>query len=146
MALKTYRVINEELVRQLALQLGLAVEVETTVESEFKGGIASFGSARRRSQKISSRKLDDPRLLDDIVEGLREHGQLKIYRPERKRDLPNHSTFVHEVGVEGTPVYLPVKEQSEAPPGMDGLTVWVFEPLGPEIGRASCRERVLACV
>jgi hypothetical protein len=75
--LKTYRVINEELVRQL----GLAVEVETTTESEFKGGIASFGSARRRSQKISSRKLDDPRLLNEIVEGLREHGQLKILPP-----------------------------------------------------------------
>lgn len=134
MAIKTYRVINEELVRQLALQLGLAVEVETTTESEFKGGIASFGSARRSSRKVSSRNLDDPRLLDEIVEGLREHGQLKIYRPERKRDLPEHTTFVHEVGVEGTPVYLPVKEQSEVLPGMDGLTVWVFEPLGPEIG------------
>src|ERR1035438_323091 len=88
MELKTYRVINEELVRQLALQLGLTVEVETTTEAEFKGRIASFGSAKRRSQKISSRKLDNPRLLKEIVEGLREHRQLKIYRPERMRDLP----------------------------------------------------------
>jgi hypothetical protein len=82
------------------------VEVETATESEFKGGIANFGSARR----------------------------LKIYRPERTRDLPTQATFVHEVGVEGTPVCLPVKEQSEVPPGITGLTVWVFEPLGPEIG------------
>ena len=49
MELKTYRVINEDLVMQLALQLGLAVEVETTTESEFKGGIASFGSADHSS-------------------------------------------------------------------------------------------------
>jgi len=132
--LKTYRVINEDLVRQLALQLGLAIEAETTTESEFKGGIANFGAARRRSQKINARKLNDPRLLEEIVEGLRKHGQLKTARPERMRDLPERATFVREVGVEGTPVYLPVKEQAEVPPGIAGLTVWVFEPLGSHIG------------
>jgi hypothetical protein len=132
--LKTYCLINEDMVRQLALQLGLAVEAETTTESEFKGGIANFGAARRRSQKINARKLNDPRLLEEIVTGLRKHGQLKTSRPERMRDLPEHATFVCEVGVEGTPVYLPVKERSATPPGITGLTVWVFEPLGSNIG------------
>jgi len=44
LTLKTYRVVNEELVRQLALQLGLAVDVETATESEVRGGIANFGA------------------------------------------------------------------------------------------------------
>jgi hypothetical protein len=133
-ALKAYRVINEDLVSQLALQLGLAIDVETATESEVKGGIANFGAARRTSRKVSSRRPNDPRLLDEIMEGLRDHGQLKIYRPERILDLPDHMTFVHETNVEGTPVYLPVKEESQVPPGITGLTVWVFEPLGQELG------------
>jgi hypothetical protein len=132
--LKTYRVVNEGLVRQLALQLGLAVNVETATESEVRGGIANFGGARRKSQKTSSRSLNDPRLLDEIVRGLCKHEQMETHRPERRRDLPDRTTFTHEVNVEGTPVYLPVKAESELPPGIAGLTVWVFEPLGQKLG------------
>lgn len=134
MVLRTYRVVNEDLVRQLALQLGLPVNVETATESEVRGGIANFGGARRKSQKTSSRSLNDPRLLEEIVEGLRNREQLKAHRPRRRRDLPDRTTFIHEINVEGTPVYLPVKEESGLPPGITGLTVWVFEPLGQELG------------
>lgn len=134
MTLRTYRVVNHELLRQLALQLGLPIDVETERESEVKGGVANFTASKRKSQKTSSMHLDDPRLLEAVVNGLRDHKQLKIYRPERKRELPDRATFVHESNIEGTPVYLPVKEGSAVPPGIEGLTVWVFEPIGTQIG------------
>jgi hypothetical protein len=134
LTLKTYRVVNEELVRQLALQLGLAVDVETATESEVRGGIANFGASRRKSRKMSPRSLNDPRLINEIIKGLRKREQLETHRPERRRDLPDRTTFVQEINVEGTPVYLPVKEESEVPPGVSGLTVWVFEPLGQQLG------------
>jgi hypothetical protein len=134
MALKSYRFINERLVRELSLQLGLDTEIEKTIESSVNGGISGFGASRNKSRKSTSRTLDDPRLLSEIMDGLREHGQLKIYRPERKRDLPPYTTFVHEVNIEGQPVYLPVKDDSGVPPGIAGLTIWVLEPIGTELG------------
>jgi hypothetical protein len=132
LTLKAYRVIGAQLADQLARQLSLDVDTERTTETEVNGGIASLGGARRKSiTKTEPIQPTDPRILEKIAEGLREHGQLKIYRPERLCELPDQPTYVHEKEVEGTPVYLPLAEGANAAPGLRGITVWVFEPLGP---------------
>ncbi|KAB2351062.1 hypothetical protein [Actinomadura rudentiformis] len=133
MPLKAYRVISAKMVDQLARQLDLAVDIETTVETELNGGITGIGSGRRKSTKrVNPSSLTDPRLVEQVVDGLRDNGQLKIYRPERLQDLKSRqSTFVHEIGIVGTPVFLPLKDGADAASGMDSLTVWVFEPVGP---------------
>ncbi|GAA2608987.1 hypothetical protein SMC26_31580 [Actinomadura fulvescens] len=132
MTLKSYRVVSSRMAEQLARQLGLDVDVETTVETELNGGITGLGSGRRKSVKrVIPKSVTDPRVLNEIVDGLRDNGQLKIYRPERTRELPRGvPTYIHEVGIEGTPVFLPLGEEARIAPGMEGLTVWVFEPLG----------------
>jgi hypothetical protein len=117
------RVVNRALVRQLAQQYGL---VGSTGETELSLGVPGLGAKHKRVAR--QYESDDPRLLDLVVEELRNSELLKIHRPESYQDfiLNADPSYVFEEVV-ATPVTLPTSSL------LDGLAeprlnVWVLEP------------------
>ncbi|MER7128645.1 hypothetical protein [Streptosporangium saharense] len=136
--LKTYRVVNSTLLESLLSQVENldAVERSTEWEGRVTLGVGSFG--RKASTKRSNGvQANMHRQIEGAVEALREHGQLREYRPERTREVYKHGMlvdrpYVREVNVVATPVYIPVPEPLQGVRG-SMLTVWVCEPIG-EVG------------
>jgi hypothetical protein len=130
--LKHYIVINRPLVESLARQMSLPVDQEQTVESQL-GLAGKLAAGIRTSRKRSPLPPDDPRLLDPIVEKLRDSGQLRIYRPAQPSDFWNERNewYVYEEAI-ATPVLIPVNKvlpEIQHPP--QALTVWVIGPVEP---------------
>ena len=127
---KTYRVINEGLVRQWAQQLDLPIDVEESQEGEFGSNIKVLGGKRKKSRKAAARAADDPRIVEGVVDGMRGAGVLSGIRPETCKAYYNgeHTGWVVERDLLATPVTLPLGRSVSSPePGI--ITVWVSDPL-----------------
>lgn len=133
----SYRVINRRLVESLARSLDLPINESFTNAREL--GVSQIVGAKwtrsRGGQPLGS---DDPRLIPQIAEALRNSGQLRIERPDTAEEFwqgDHEGWYVYESLV-ATPVILPLKNKfPEGVTSPDAVTVWVSDPRPPTIPR-----------
>jgi hypothetical protein len=136
--LKTYRVVNDMLLESLLSQVANGeIERSTEWEGRVTLGIGSFGRKASVKRSNGTGQTNAHLQVENVIEALREHGQLRDYRPERtqevyRRDNMPERPYVREVNIMATPVYLPVPQPLQDVRG-PMLTVWVCEPIG-EVG------------
>lgn len=123
--------VNEKLVKRLGEQLEPNPRKETSREVEFAGSLkfANFSQKRSYSDSSESRRMLE--LLDAVCDGLRESGQLRVFRPDRNIEFlyyDHDGWYVHE-RIIATPVALPVGDKLKALGVNDYLLVWVSDPL-----------------
>jgi len=120
----------ESLARELDLPIGEANS------SRLEVGLSKVLLAKA-SRTVTGSVLEssDPRLVPPIVEGLRESGQLRAYRPERADEFwtSNHDGwYVAEHDLIATPVQLPVRDKlGDGISAPAALNIWVCDPLLP---------------
>lgn len=129
----SYRVINRRLVESLARSLDLPIN--ETVRSEREFGVSKLVDTKwKKSSDRQPLGSDDPRLIPQIVEALRNSGQLGIHRPETADEFwrgDRDSWYVFEQIV-ATPVVLPLKDKlPEGVTSPDALNIWIGDP--PEL-------------
>ncbi|MBB5083139.1 hypothetical protein [Nonomuraea endophytica] len=138
--LKTYRVVNDVLMESLLSQVANSGVIERSTEWEGRVtfGVGSFGRKASTKRANGRAQASAHHQIESVVEALREHGQLRDYRPERTHELYKRSElmpdrpYVREFNIAATPVYLPVPEHLQDVRGPI-LTVWVCDPIG-EVG------------
>lgn len=133
----SYRVINQRLAESLARDLNLPLNESVTRESELS--VAKLVGGRfKRSRAAEPLRSDDPRLLPEIVEALRNSGQLRINRPDTADEYwhtDHEGWYVYEEVI-ATPVTLPlVGRLPDGVEGPDALNVWVSDPPKPILPR-----------
>ncbi|WP_146055595.1 hypothetical protein [Streptomyces malaysiensis] len=137
MTIKMYKVVNRRIVESLARQLDLPVGIEEVVETEATGTVKFLGARRKRQRTIKGLELNDPRLVDMLIEALRDSGNLVTHRPERNsewdqwmsRDRDVGGALIHEFWMDATPVTLPTRGKFEEVGGPKTLRVWVVDPV-----------------
>ncbi|MEV6866796.1 hypothetical protein AB0M44_38090 [Streptosporangium subroseum] len=105
------------------------------------GGLASL----QLTGQASTKAFSEERVLEHVMEALRQRDQLTINRPDRIADLWDDAyahCFVWESNRLATPVRLPVHEDLKLEYDCDYLTVWVIDPL-EEAGRSSERWEIV---
>ncbi|MER8155856.1 hypothetical protein [Streptomyces sp. NPDC094472] len=121
MTIKMYKVVNRRMVESLALQLDLPVGIEEVVETEATGTLKFLGARRKRQRTAKGLESNDPRLIDMLIEALRDSGNLVTHRPERNsewdqwmsRDRNVGGALIHEFWMDATPVTLPTRGKFE---------------------------------
>jgi hypothetical protein len=127
--LKHYRVINQRLVEQLALQLGISIGGSSTTQGGAEVGASGVKAQIQRQSSTAPLSPANPKVVEAVVEGLRDNGQLSGLRPERVKDLWDAGLhYVWEI-VTATPVYLPIPERLRSLPTATDLNIWVSDPL-----------------
>jgi hypothetical protein len=136
--LKNYTVINRPMVQSFARQLGLPIDQERTrgrrayIDAKAVGASADMES--NKASRQSAMPSDDPRLLEPIVESLRESDQLRVFRPEKLREFELADPpdwYVYEVA-DATPMLVPIKKIARKTKYLpDKLRVWVIDPIEP---------------
>lgn len=133
----SFRVINRRLVESLARALDLPINESVTNDREL--GLSKIVGAKwTRSRGHQPLGSDDPRLIPQIVEALRNSGQLRIDRPDTADEFwqgDHDGWYVYERLV-ATPVVL--RLAGKLPEGMtspDAVTVWVSDPPKPAVPR-----------
>jgi hypothetical protein len=135
--IKDYRVINREMVDSLARQLGLPVGIEEVVETEATGTVKMLGARRKKQRITKGMEPGDPRLVNMLIESLRDSGNITSCRPESyaewqrriRAEGESGNPLIHEFWLEATPVTLPTGGKFEELGGPDALRVWVVDPL-----------------
>ncbi|GGO47915.1 hypothetical protein GCM10012287_21680 [Streptomyces daqingensis] len=135
--IKHYQLINPVMVESLARQLGLPVGVEEVLETEATGTVKFVGGRRKKQRTSKGMEPNDPRLVEMLVESLRDTGNIVSCRPERYEDwqrwVSESSEFgnplIQECWLKAVPVTLPTGGKFAEFGGPDALRVWVVDPL-----------------
>ena len=136
--LRDYRVINVRLLDQLARQLDLPIERVVSNETEIGPSLPFVRTGWRRTVTGPGMAPEDPRIIEKVVEGLRESGQLRIYRPESSADFDDEGPIGWYVSEQltVTPVTVPVSAQLRGFGAPDRINVWVGDPVVPRDSHA----------